>query len=104
MTIDEIAASVLQRLEQAWNAGDGAAYGREYTDDAHFVNVQGVLYRGSAAIATGHDEIFRSVYAGSVNRMRLLDATPLGADVIIATLDTASTCRPVPSPGSTRRR
>lgn len=84
MTTDQVARTVLQRLEAAWNAGDGEAYGRAYADDADFVNVQGELHHGSAAIAAGHDQIFRTIYAGSVNRMRLVDTRSLGDDVIVA--------------------
>ena len=84
MTADDVARTVLQELEAAWNAGDGEAYGRAYAEDANFVNIRGALHSGSAAIAAGHDEIFRTIYAGSVNRMRLVDTRAVADDVIVA--------------------
>lgn len=85
MTHDDVARSVLRRLEDAWNAGDGDAFGREYTERARFVNIHGAVAQGSAAIADGHTRILGSIYAGSVNRMRLVEATPVAGDVIVST-------------------
>ena len=72
-----VAHQVLGRLEQAWNAGDGAAFGAAYASDASFVTIRGDHIVGSAAIGAGHAGIFRTIYAGSVNRMELVrDARP----------------------------
>ena len=83
MTIEDAARSVLQRLEDAWNAADGEAYGREYTKDARFVNIQGVLVVGADAIGAGHGHIFRTIYAGSVNQMKLIGVIPVSDGVIV---------------------
>ncbi len=48
------------------------------------MNIQGALHSGSAAIAAGHDQIFRTIYAGSINRMRLVDTRLVTDDVIVA--------------------
>ena len=84
MIIDDVARTVLQQLEEAWNAGDGEAYGRVFTEDATFVNIQGALHHGAAAIGAGHHQIFTTIYAGSVNRMRLVDASQVADDVLVA--------------------
>lgn len=78
------ACRVLARLEHAWNTADGAAYGREYAEGATFVNVDGLLATGPDAIAAGHDAIFSTVYAGSTNRMHLVEAVPVADGVIAA--------------------
>ena len=57
--------ALMQGLEDAWNAGDGIGFAAPFADDADFVNVLGMHARGRDAIAEGHDQIFRSVYAGS---------------------------------------
>jgi uncharacterized protein (TIGR02246 family) len=85
MTTDDIARSVLRRLEDAWNAGDGDAFGREYADGAGFVNIQGQVLHGPSAIGAGHTAILRTIYAGSTNRMRLFDSQQVSDDVIVAT-------------------
>ena len=78
------ACRALARLEHAWNTADGEAYGRQYTEDATFVNVDGPLVTGPAAIGAGPDEIFATIYAGSTNRMHLVEAVPVADGVIAA--------------------
>jgi uncharacterized protein (TIGR02246 family) len=81
--LTSVAHQMLSRLEQAWNAGDGAAFGACYASDASFVTVRGDRIVGSAAIGAGHDGIFRSIYAGSVNRMELIETRPLAEGVVL---------------------
>ena len=73
-TATEIASSVLDRLEAAWNRGDGAGYGAAYADNAAFVNVNGLAMRGRAAIAGGHAGIFGTIYRDSQVRYQLVEA------------------------------
>jgi uncharacterized protein (TIGR02246 family) len=63
-TLSKIASD----LEQAWNAGDGEAFARRFTEDADFVNIRGEHFRTRPVIAAGHQAIFDSVYRGSVVR------------------------------------
>jgi uncharacterized protein (TIGR02246 family) len=78
-----IAESLIQRLQDAWNAGDGAAFGAPFAADADFVTIRGELHSGPA-IAAGHQGIFDTIYAGSTVRYTLLDARELGDRVILA--------------------
>ncbi len=78
-----VAHQVLSRLEQAWNDGDGDAYGAAYACDASFVTVRGDHLVGSAVIGAGHDGIFRSIYAGSVNHMAPIEARALADGVVL---------------------
>jgi uncharacterized protein (TIGR02246 family) len=84
MSTEQIAREVLARLEQAWNSGDGNAFGAPYRDNASFVTIRGELAHG-AEIGTGHTQILTSIYAGSTNHMELLEAQRVSDDVIIAT-------------------
>jgi len=84
MSTEQIAREVLARLEQAWNSGDGNAFGAPYRDNASFVTIRGELAHG-AEIGTGHAQILTSIYAGSTNHMELLEAQRVSDDVIIAT-------------------
>jgi uncharacterized protein (TIGR02246 family) len=72
----ETAETIVKRLEEAWNAGDGAAFGAPFASDADFVDIRGVWHRGEE-IAAGHQQIFDTVYAGSTVRYEVLDARPL---------------------------
>ena len=58
---ESIAAALLRQLEDAWNAGDGAAFGAPFAEDADFVDIRGDHHRGRAAIAQGHRAIFDTV-------------------------------------------
>src|SRR6478735_1674971 len=84
MSTEQIAREVLARLEQAWNAGDGNAFGAPYRDNASFVTIRGELAHG-AEIGAGHEQIFATIYAGSTNHMELLEAQRVSDDVIVAT-------------------
>ncbi len=85
MDTDEIARDMLRRLENAWNEGDGEAFGAPYLDDASFVTIRGELMRQGPVIGAGHGQIFASSHGGSTNRMELLGAQRISDDVIVAT-------------------
>jgi uncharacterized protein (TIGR02246 family) len=80
----DIAASVLQQAEQAWNEADGAAFGALFADESDFVNIRGEHHRGAAVIGRGHQAIFDTIYAGSTVRYRVEVARPLAPGHILA--------------------
>jgi uncharacterized protein (TIGR02246 family) len=79
-----IAENVIRKLEDAWNAGDGAAFSAPFAPDADFVNIRGDLHTGGEEIAAGHQQIFDTIYAGSTVRFALLQARELDEHVILA--------------------
>ncbi len=80
-------ASLVARLEAAWNAGDSAAFAAEFTPDADFVNVRGHYASGRDSIAQGHAHIWSTIYAGSTVRYSVIHLRRLTADVALAHLD-----------------
>ena len=56
---------VFSRLVDAWNRGDGGAYGTLFTDDADYVDVTGTHTRGGAAIGHMHQFLFDGPLKGS---------------------------------------
>lgn len=58
-------ATIVQALQDAWNAADGAGFAAPFAEDADFVNVYGMLARGREAIRQGHAAILAGPYAGS---------------------------------------
>jgi uncharacterized protein (TIGR02246 family) len=90
---EAIATTILEQLELAWNAGDGAAFGAPFADESDFVNVRGEHHRGADNIAHGHQAIFDSIYAGSTVRFRLDMARPVAGTILAvatSTLDAPS--------------
>jgi hypothetical protein len=49
-----LAATFVEKLEQAWNNAAGAAFGAQFADESDFLNVRGEHHRGATAIARGH--------------------------------------------------
>ncbi|MEV7565435.1 SgcJ/EcaC family oxidoreductase [Streptomyces tanashiensis] len=72
---DQDAAAVhalLHRSAVAWAAGDGAAYGACFTQDATDVTYLGTVYRGGDEIGRAHQALFDS----------FLKSTRLSVDII----------------------
>jgi uncharacterized protein (TIGR02246 family) len=75
--------AIVARLEAAWNAGDGGAWGASFATDADFVTIRAEHMRGREAIARGHSEIFRTIYAGSSNHFTVESARLVRPDVAL---------------------
>lgn len=80
-----VATEVLDRLDAAWNAGDGDAFAKEFSDDADVINIFGAYFHGRTAIAVRMKQIFGTIFKGSVHRSRTLESVRhLSADIIVA--------------------
>ncbi len=66
MTAADIAGALARQLQDAWNAADGAAFGKPFAPDADFVTIRGELHSGPA-IAAGHQAIFDTIYRDSTS-------------------------------------
>lgn len=75
--------TIVTKLETAWNAGDGGAFGAPFATNADFVTIRAEHFQGRDAIAGGHTAIFRTVYAGSINHYALETARLLRPDVAL---------------------
>lgn len=89
-------------LESAWNAGDGAAFAKDFAEDADFVNVRAEHHRGKEAIAAGHQGIFDSIYRGSTNRYAVRSLRSLGTEVALAHVDSTLVCPTGPLQGTNK--
>jgi uncharacterized protein (TIGR02246 family) len=84
MAAQRIAEDLVSRLEQAWNAADGTAYGEPFTADADFVTIRGDVHSGRSAIGAAHQQIFDTIYRGSTVRCGVLRTRDLDDQVIVA--------------------
>jgi uncharacterized protein (TIGR02246 family) len=66
-TVDDEDAirAIHQRIIDAWNAGDGAAFAAQFTDDADFVAWEGTHLNGRREIASFTQRILDTVVTGS---------------------------------------
>jgi uncharacterized protein (TIGR02246 family) len=81
--------AIVAGLEAAWNAGDGGRFGAPFAADADFVTIRAEHLRGREAIANGHAAIFRTIYAGSVNRFTIESLRFLRPDLALVHVDAA---------------
>jgi uncharacterized protein (TIGR02246 family) len=63
---EELIRQVVRRWEEAWNRHDMAAMATLVADDADFVNVWGMHWRGRARIEQEHAERHRAQFKDSV--------------------------------------
>lgn len=95
-----IAEALARRLQDAWNAADGAAYAAVFAEDADFVNIRGEWIHGRAEIAAGHQMIFDTIYKGSHNEVEVAAVRPLRDGVLLAHLRATMTAPGGPLKGT----
>lgn len=84
VTGPEVAVTaLLDRLAAAWNAGDGAAYGAEFTADATYITYVGTLYTGAAEIGAAHQDLFGSFLKGTRLASEAVDVRRTGPDTAL---------------------
>jgi uncharacterized protein (TIGR02246 family) len=96
---ERIVADLVGGLETAWNAADGAAFGRPFAEDADFVNIRGEHFRTREAIAKGHQGIFNTIYKGSVVRYEVTGVRAIAPGVLLAHVKSALTAPTGPLAG-----
>lgn len=74
---------IVNKLEQAWNNGDSAAWTTQFAGDADFIHVLGGFFHGSRDIEHGHRTIFDTIYKGSHNRFQVEKVRFLRPDVAV---------------------
>ena len=60
--------TVVSAVVEAWNRHDMQAYSAQFTDDADFVNVVGMHFRGRPQIEAVHIDLHRTIFRNSIVR------------------------------------
>jgi uncharacterized protein (TIGR02246 family) len=76
--------ALLDRLAANWNAGDAAAYGRDFIEDASYVTFVGTVYRGRADLVAGHAALFGKFLKGSRMFSELVELRTYGDRTAVA--------------------
>jgi uncharacterized protein (TIGR02246 family) len=76
--------SILAEMEQAWNAGDGARFAAPFAADGVQVNIFGVTLNGREEIAARHESIFKSIFRGSRNTLRIVASRYVDDNILLA--------------------
>jgi uncharacterized protein (TIGR02246 family) len=64
-------ANVINALTDSWNRHDMTTYAAQFTDDADFVNVIGMHWRGRPEIEARHTDVHRTIFRNS--KLQTLD-------------------------------
>ncbi|GAA3254797.1 SgcJ/EcaC family oxidoreductase [Nonomuraea helvata] len=75
--------AVLDRLADAWERGDGAAYGALFTPDATYITYVGTLYVGAQEIGDAHQALFDSFVKGTKLAARTVSIRFTGPDTAL---------------------
>lgn len=76
--------AIIQQLQDGWNAGDGKAFAAPFAEDADYVIVNGMRIKGRDVIASGHQNIFDTIYKNSHNSASIKSIRFLRQDIAIA--------------------
>ena len=76
--------AVVKALIESWNAHDMTVYGAQFADDADFVNVLGMHWRGRSEIERLHAELHRTIFRNSSLRLEDYSVRPLGPGILLA--------------------
>ncbi len=75
--------SRVQAFQQAFNTHDARALAALFTDDAEFVNVLGMWWRGRAAIEAAHAKNFETILAKATLEIHSVETKQLTDDVAL---------------------
>lgn len=84
---DDGIAALVRRLEDAWNAGDAAAWVQDCLDDADFINIRGEILAGRKASETRHAFMFEGPFRGSRITISIRSTKHLSSDVAVVETD-----------------
>ncbi|HEV2364842.1 MAG TPA: SgcJ/EcaC family oxidoreductase [Caulobacteraceae bacterium] len=85
----EAARSILAEMREGWLAGNGARFAATLTDDADYINPEGLHFHGREAIAAWQDSLLHGHYAGSRPVFDLIACRRLTDDVAHLVVDTS---------------
>jgi uncharacterized protein (TIGR02246 family) len=79
---DEVAIrAIITNLADAWTKGDAKLWGEQFAGDADFTVWTGTYVKGREAITRGHEELFRTIYPGTKQRLNVRSIRFLRNDV-----------------------
>jgi uncharacterized protein (TIGR02246 family) len=75
--------ALIERSRDAWNRGDGAAYGACFTADATDVTYLGTVYHGGTEIGSAHQALFDSFLKGTRLTVDIVEIRRYGSDTAV---------------------
>lgn len=83
-TADEAAMrEAVKQLEAGWNTKSGAVFAKPFAEDADYVVINGSYIKGRAAIGSGHQRIFDTIYKDTNLTLNVKQIRFLRGDVAV---------------------
>ena len=74
----------VKQLETGWNTKSGAAFAKPFAEDADYVVINGMFFKGRAAIETAHQQIFDTIFKETTLSLTVRQVRFLRPDVAVA--------------------
>jgi uncharacterized protein (TIGR02246 family) len=81
---DAAIRKVIIGIEEAWNAHDMKAYGRHFREDADWINIVGMHWRGRDAVMAAHTSFHETIFKDNRMKIDAIETRSLGNDFAIA--------------------
>lgn len=88
IAVNEAVDQLLGEIAEAWNAGDGRAYGARYCPDGTFTNTDGTLDLGRDEVVHTAEKAFQGILAGTKLSLAVRKLRLVRPDVAVVDLDT----------------
>jgi uncharacterized protein (TIGR02246 family) len=75
--------ALVANLANAWTKGDAKVWGEQFAEDADFTVWTGTYVKGRDAITRGHEELFKTIYPGTKQRLDVRSIRFLRNDVAV---------------------
>ena len=83
-SVDEAAMrDSVKQMETGWNTKSGAVFAKPFAEDADYVVINGMYIKGRAAIETGHQRIFDTIYKDTTLSLTVKQIRFLRSDVAV---------------------
>lgn len=73
----------VKTLETGWNTKSGATFAKPFAEDADYVVINGMYFKGRAAIETAHQRIFDTIYKDTNIKLTVKQVRFLRPDVAV---------------------
>ena len=73
----------VKQLEDGWNTKSGALFAKPFAEDADYVVINGMYFKGRAVIATAHQQIFDTIFKDTTLTLTVKQIRFLRPDVAV---------------------
>lgn len=83
-TADEAAMrETVKQMETGWNTKSGALFAKAFAEDADYVVINGMVFKGRATIERAHQQIFDTIYKDTTISLTVKQIRFLRSDVAV---------------------